>query len=225
MVSICGRQEQRCKQLWKDSWFPSIKCLILWTFTQICSEEVCQWGVKCFTVFREVFCCFPARESWSLLLLVKYFLCGVSAQLFFFNIQILPVRSKHVVLLVMSLRRSSRLRSKKPVFDYADIDNHTTPKINQPHTSKSHRGPPESDDNATCRGCNLDFSHLKPSCNANKWIECNKCGDWWHTNCAGVSLQESVKFKQYHIKYTCAICVYNSLKYVENSALMRVFPM
>ena len=117
----------------------------------------------------------------------------------------------------MSLRRSNRKRCNKPVLDYSDID---TPSHKVDHTpqSKTSSNPSRVEEDSVCKGCHLEDSPLKPVINKNKWIEYIKCKDWWHINCAGVLLQDSEKFEQHNIGYTCAVCVCESLKYVEESA-------
>ena len=76
------------------------------------------------------------------------------------------------------------------------------------------------DSDIVCKGCSQDVSPSKHSSNRNNWIECNKCGNWWHINCAGISSQDSDNFEQFDIKYTCAVCVFNSLKCVEKSTFI-----
>ena len=119
----------------------------------------------------------------------------------------------------MSLRRSNRKRCKKPVLDYSDID---TPSHKVDHTpqskNSSNPGPHRVEKDSVCKGCHLENSPLKHVTNKHKWIECNKCKTWWHINCAGVLLHDSEKFEQYNIGYTCAVCVCESLKNVEESA-------
>ena len=119
----------------------------------------------------------------------------------------------------MSLRRSNRKRCKKPVLDYSDFDT-TSHKVDHTPQSKSscNSEPPRVEEDSVCKGCHLENSPLKHVANKHKWIECNKCKGWWHINCAGVLLQDSEKFEQYNIGYTCAVCVCESLKHVEESA-------
>ena len=118
----------------------------------------------------------------------------------------------------MSLRRSNRKRCKKPVLDYSDIETPSHKEDHTPQSKSSSNNPSRVEEDSICKGCHLEDSPLKPVTNKNKWIECNKCKDWWHINCAGVSLQDLEKFKQYSIGYMCAVCVCEKLKYVEESA-------
>ena len=57
-----------------------------------------------------------------------------------------------------------------------------------------------------CQACKQKFTPIarykKP-----KWIQCNHCENWWHAECACLSIETIQKFEAQNIDYTCALCV------------------
>ena len=52
------------------------------------------------------------------------------------------------------------------------------------------------------------------------WIQCDNCDEWWHLECACVSLEDSAKYGHYKISYSCALCVLRSSPWVKSNHLI-----
>lgn len=115
------------------------------------------------------------------------------------------------------LRRSSRARVKRSILDYTDIDNSSQQKESKYNTSSKRSSAQDSDAEEECKGCKLEISPLTPVDTRKQWIECSKCCSWWHINCAGISIEDSLKLDKYNLKYTCAFCVLSGLNSVSKN--------
>ena len=70
-----------------------------------------------------------------------------------------------------------------------------------------------------CFACTQKHPHIRRYPKTH-WIQCDNCDEWWHLECACVSLEDSVKYGHYKISYSCALCVLRGSPWVKSNHLI-----
>ena len=106
----------------------------------------------------------------------------------------------------MTNKSSGRVR--KPSAKKAGIDLQNIPEQGKPNSSQTfatviETAIPKLNEICPCEVTDKDKSL--------PFIQCDKCNQWWHTKCAGISKAEAEKLDKLNIKYCCVFCVVKSI--------------
>ena len=105
------------------------------------------------------------------------------------------------------IKRSKRIQNKRK---RKSIENKTN--RSPPETSPSNSNTCINDLNVkeesqqTCFACSQIFAPIRRY-RKTEWIQCDQCDNWWHAECACITVEDIDKLKRHCIGYTCALCV------------------
>ena len=114
------------------------------------------------------------------------------------------------------LRRSKRKRkqSTKTVSSPSSKPNTLIPAIVPEVQSDSQTESEPDSDTETCRACTQTSPPVKRYSDSN-WIQCDACRQWWHAECACMSIDTIKKLAKHKIPYTCPLCVFDCSSWVK----------
>ena len=122
------------------------------------------------------------------------------------------------------IRRSNRIRTKKAVklSKQSESPAKSTQKndFNLKESAARLRSESESDQEElqNCFACKQTHPPIRRYPKTH-WIQCDNCDEWWHLECACVSLEDSAKYGHYKISFSCALCVLKGSPWIQSNHL------
>ena len=108
------------------------------------------------------------------------------------------------------IKRSKRIQNKRKRRSIENKSKQSPPEVSPSNSCSKVNGSTTINTNEesqqTCFACSQIFAPIRRY-KKTEWIQCDQCDNWWHAECACISVEDIDKLKRHCIGYTCALCV------------------